>query len=776
MFPMAASQNQKELYEFGPFRVDPEKETVIRAGEIVSITPKNFQILLVLIRSNKQVVTKDDLMKTVWPDTFVEEANLSRNIFMLRKALGETAQDHRYIVTVPGQGYRLAEDVRLVPEQELTVVAASRSRLEVEVKETKPWWWIAVASVLLVALAVGVSRYILRGKAVLGPTDTVVLADFVNSTGDPVFDGTLRRGLAIQLEQSPFLSLISDQRIQHTLGLMGHSANTKLTSEVARGICERTGSAAVLEGSIAPLGNQYVLELQAKNCRNGEVLDQEQIQAAKKEDVLNALDQMAIRFRKRVGESLATIQERNTPLAEATTPSLEALEAYNTGWKLHTTTGSVAALPFLKRAVEIDPRFALAHSTLGREYANLDEFGLSLESTTRAWRLRERASDREKFFIDANYQILATGNLEQARQTCEAWARAYPRDAVARTMLSGLPNKAAARYEQAIASARQATELDPDFAIAYYNLAVNNAYLGRFDEAENALRRAAGRGLEIDEYLMLYYDLAFLKGDIADMAQAATRARDRSGAETWIADKEASALAYSGHLRQARVLTQRAIDQGMQAQQPERTSLWEAGESVREAFFGNAAEARKRANDTLKLSNNSEVEYGAALALAIVGDARAQALADDLEKRFPENTIVRFSYLPVIRARIALNNNDASKAIEILQVAAPYEFGSPHELIGALYPVYVRGEAHLAARQGSEAVVEFQKILDHRGIVVSDPVGALVHLQLGRAYAMSGDTMKGKASYEDFFRLWKDADRDIPILVRAKSEYANLNH
>jgi DNA-binding winged helix-turn-helix (wHTH) protein/tetratricopeptide (TPR) repeat protein len=773
---MAASQNQKELYEFGPFRVDPEKETVIRAGEIVSITPKNFQILLVLIRSNKQVVTKDDLMKTVWPDTFVEEANLSRNIFMLRKALGETAQDHRYIVTVPGQGYRLAEDVRLVPEQELTVVAASRSRLEVEVKETKPWWWIAVASVLLVALAVGVSRYILRGKAVLGPTDTVVLADFVNSTGDPVFDGTLRRGLAIQLEQSPFLSLISDQRIQHTLGLMGHSANTKLTSEVARGICERTGSAAVLEGSIAPLGNQYVLELQAKNCRNGEVLDQEQIQAAKKEDVLNALDQMAIRFRKRVGESLATIQERNTPLAEATTPSLEALEAYNTGWKLHTTTGSVAALPFLKRAVEIDPRFALAHSTLGREYANLDEFGLSLESTTRAWRLRERASDREKFFIDANYQILATGNLEQARQTCEAWARAYPRDAVARTMLSGLPNKAAARYEQAIASARQATELDPDFAIAYYNLAVNNAYLGRFDEAENALRRAAGRGLEIDEYLMLYYDLAFLKGDIADMAQAATRARDRSGAETWIADKEASALAYSGHLRQARVLTQRAIDQGMQAQQPERTSLWEAGESVREAFFGNAAEARKRANDTLKLSNNSEVEYGAALALAIVGDARAQALADDLEKRFPENTIVRFSYLPVIRARIALNNNDASKAIEILQVAAPYEFGSPHELIGALYPVYVRGEAHLAARQGSEAVVEFQKILDHRGIVVSDPVGALVHLQLGRAYAMSGDTMKGKASYEDFFRLWKDADRDIPILVRAKSEYANLNH
>ena len=772
---MAASRNQKELYEFGPFRIDPEKETVIRAGEPVSITPKTFQILLVLIRSNKQIVTKDDLMKTVWPDTFVEEANLSRNIFMLRKALGETAQDHRYIVTVPGQGYRLAEDVRLVPEQELTVVAASRSRFEVEVRETKPWWWIAVAALLLATIAIGLSRYASRRKAVLNATDTVVLADFANSTGDPVFDETLRRGLAIQLEQSPFLSLISDQRIQHTVGLMGHSANTKLTSEVARGICERTGSAAVLEGSIAPLGIHYVLELEAKNCRNGEILDREQIQAAKKEDVLDALDQIATRFRRRLGESLATIQERNTPLAEATTPSLEALEAYSTGWRLHATTGTIAALPFMKRAVAIDPNFALAHSTLGREYANLDEFGLSLESTTRSWQLREHASGREKFFIDANYQILATGNLEQARQTCEAWALAYPRDAVPRTMLSGIPSKATARYEQAIAAARQASELDPDFAIAYYNLAVNNVYLGRFDEAENTLRRAAGRGLEIDEFFMLQYDLGFLRGDNATMAQAATKAHERSGAETWIADKEASAVAYSGHIRQARVLTQRAIDQGIQAAQPERVSLWEAGESMREALFGNVPEAKKKANDALKLSNNSEVEYGAALALAIVGDARAQTLADDLEKRFPENTIVRFSYLPVIRARTALNKNDTSKAIDILQVSVPYELGASHELIGALYPVYMRGEAFLAARQGAQAAAEFQKVLDHRGIVNSDPIGALAHLQLGRAFAMSGSKMKAKASYEDFLGLWKDADRDIPILVRAKSEYAKLN-
>jgi eukaryotic-like serine/threonine-protein kinase len=774
---MAASQNQKtkELYEFGPFRVDPEKETVVRAGELVSITPKTFQILLVLIRNSREIVTKDDLMKTVWPNTFVEETNLSRNIFMLRKALGETAQDHRYIVTIPGQGYRLAEDVRLVPEQELTVVAASHSLVKVELRESKPWWRMAAAGVLLVAAGAGVWRYTIQHRAALSATDTVVLADFANSTGDAVFDETLRRGLAIQLEQSPFLSLISDQRIQHTLRLMGRPANARLTSEVARGICERTGSAAVLDGSIAPIGSQYVLELRARSCRSGEILDQEQMQAAKKEDVLNVLGQMASLFRKRVGESLTTIQQRNTPLAEATTPSLEALEAYSTGWKLHTTTGTTAALPFMQRAVEIDPNFALAHSTLGREYANVDEFERSRESTTRAWQLREHTSDREKFFIDANYQILATGNLEQARQTCEAWARAYPRDPVPFAMLAGLPSKVEGRYEQAIVAARRAVELDPDFTIGYYNLAVNNAYLGRLDEAENTLRRASGRGLEIDEFLMLQNDIAFLKGDAPGMAQTATQARQRSGADTWVAEKEASALAYSGHLRQARVLTQQAIDRAIQAGQPERAALWQAGASLREAWFGNALEATKHANDALKLSNNSEVEYGATLAFAIVGDSRAQALARDLEKRFPENTVVRFSYIPVIRARIALNQHDTDGAIDTLQVAAPYELGASHELLGALYSVYMRGEALLDAGHGAQAAIEFQKILDHRGIVVSDPIGALAHLQLARALALSGDKIKSKAYYQDFFTLWNDADRDIPLLVRAKSEYVNLN-
>jgi DNA-binding winged helix-turn-helix (wHTH) protein/tetratricopeptide (TPR) repeat protein len=774
---MATSENQRaeELYEFGPFRVDPARETLLKAGVSVPLTPKTFQILLVLVRHGQEIVTKDDLMKTVWPDTFVEEANLSRNIFMLRKALGETAQDHRYIVTVPGRGYRLAENVHLIPGQEFAIAAASHSRVQIDVKETRPWRWIALAAVILLAVAGGLWRLLSHRRAVLGAKDTVVLADFANSTGDPMFDETLRQGLAIQLRQSPYLSLISDQRISHTLRLMGHRTDAQLTPELARGVCERTGSAAVLEGSIAPLGNQYVLTLQAKSCRTGEVLDQEQMQAAKKEDVLSALSQIAGRFRNRVGESLTTIQEHNTPLAEATTPSLEALEAYSAGWKLHTSNGAMAALPLLKRAVEIDPNFALAQATLGREYADLDESDLSAEHTTKAWQLRDHTSDREKFFIIANYEGLATGNLEKARQNDEAWAQTYPRDPAPHTTLAGFPNKAAGKYEKALGEARKAIELDPDFAISYYSLGVNNVYLDRLEEAENVLLRAAGRGLEIDEFIMLQHDIAFLKGDQAAMDRAVARGRERSGGDTWISNKEAFALAYSGHLKKATVLTQRAVDQARQEAQPERAGLWEAGASLREAFFGNASQARKSAAAALEQSDNREVEFGAALAFAMSGDAgRAQVLADDEERRFPEDTVVRYGYLPVLRARIALNRGEASKAIELLQVAVPYELGA-RQTLGALYPIYVRGEAHLAAHHGAEAAIEFQKILDHRGVVGSEPIGALAHLQLGRAFALTGDKAKAKTAYENFFTLWKDADPDVPILKQARAEYAKLN-
>jgi eukaryotic-like serine/threonine-protein kinase len=644
----------------------------------------------------------------------------------------------------------------------------------------KSFWKATVAAVAAgVVLTVGGYFYSHRMPK-LTARDTIVLADFRNSTGDTVFDGTLRQGLAVQLEQSPFLSLIPDQRIQHTLRLMGKSADARLTPELAREICERTGSAAVLEGSIATLGSQYVLGLRAKSCRTGDILADELAQAAKKEDVLNALTQIASKFRTRVGESLSMIQGRDIPLAEATTPSLEALEAYSEAWRVQRSSGAAASLPLFKRAAEIDPNFAMAYASLGRMYADLDESDLSAANMTRAWELRNHTSEPERFFITANYEMLVTGNLEEARQTCELWARTYPREAQPRTFLSGFPSKSAGRYEKAAVEANRAVELDPDFAIAYYNLAINNVYLDRLEEAEQTLGRAAKRGLEIDEFIMLGYDIGFLKGDQKEMKRVSARARERSGGEIWISNHEAFALAYLGRLQYARSLTRRAVQQAQQADQQERAGQWQAGGAVREALFGNAPEAKKNASAALKLSRDREVEYGAALALAVSGELpQAQALADDLEKRFPEDTCVRFSYLPVLRGQLALGRGNASQAVEVLQAAVPNELGVPrsaiHALFGALYPVYVRGEAYLAQGRGSEAVLEFQKILGHSGIVMSDPVGALARLQLGRAFASLGEVTLARSAYEDFLALWKDADLDIPVMQQAKIEYAKLH-
>jgi eukaryotic-like serine/threonine-protein kinase len=778
---MSASESQrlKELYEFGPFRVDPEKEILLRAGKPVSLKPKTFQILLVLIRHHKEVVTKDDLMKEVWPDTFVEEANLSRHIFMLRRALGENAPEQRYILTVPGRGYRLAEGVRLIPQPELSIIAAEHSKVEVQIAETKAWHWLAIAVVFILAVSAVATWIFLHRPTVLTEKDTVILGEFTNTTGDPVFDGTLRQGLIVQLEQSPFLSLVSEQRIHHTLELMAKPGDTPLTAETARQVCARTGSAAVIEASIAPLGNLYVLGLRATKCQAGGVLDVEQEKANRKEDVLDALTTIATKFRRHIGESATTLNQHNKALADVTTPSLEALEAYSAGWRIHATNGAIASLPLFKRAIEIDPEFAMAYASLGRVYADLDQSDLSSENAARAWQLRNRASDREKFFIDANYHMLDTGNLEEARQICETWAQIYPRDVIPHTFLSGYINKVPGHFEAALAEAQKAMDLDPDFAVAYYGSAVNNAYQGRFDEAENILQRAAGRGLEIDEFIMLDYDLAFLKADQAGIERSIARARERSAAENWIFSREANAFAYHGQLTKARAKTESAVAQAQQAAQPERAALWQAGAAVREALFGNGREAENRAKAALDLSNDREVEYGAALAFALSEQPhQAEQLANDLANRFPEDTSVQFSYLPALRAVLALNRKEIAKAVEILEAAAPNELGVPrssiHALFGALYPVYVRGEVYRIDGRGAEAAAEFQKILDHNGIVLNDPIGAVARLQLGRAYALTGDKLKASSAYQNFLVLWKGADPNVPILKNAKKEFADL--
>jgi eukaryotic-like serine/threonine-protein kinase len=786
----------KVLYEFGPFQVDPDKRVLLREHQPVAITPKAFEMLLALLRHSREVVTKESLMKALWPDAFVEEANLSQNIFVLRKALGDTPEDRRYIVTLPGQGYRFTAHVRTVMQEgeDLILPSPPPSQTVVEQLTLEPaeadhafpirphrksmWPYVLPIGIVFVLLALfGASLLRRRPPIALSGTHSILVADFDNSTGEPVFDATLRQGLEVQLEQSPYLSLTSDNRIQRALRMMNQPASVRLTPELAREICERTASAAVLEGSITNIGSQYVLGLRAKDCHTGDILDEEQAQAAKKEDTLNALTLIAAKLRNRVGESLSTIEEHDTPLAEATTPSLEALKAYSNGIKVMSSSGSAAALPFFKSATEIDPKFAMAYAYLGRMYSDIGESLLSADDTRKAYQLRDRVSDREKFFIAASYDIQVTGNLEKAQHICELWAQSYPRETLPHSLLAGLIYQTAGQYERAVKESTEVIKLDPDFAIGYDILAYSQESLGHIDQAENALHLAFERKLEIPWFLLHRYRIAFLKSDNAVMERIAAQA---TGSETGeIANQEAFVFAYKGQLRQAKRMSARAAELALQNSHRETAALWKSGGSLQEALWGDSVNARRSAIASLELSTDREVEYGSAFALALAGDsALAETFAKDLERRFPEDTSVRFNYIPTLRAQLALNHGQPSEAVELLQITTPRELGVPqssiHGFFGALYPVYVRGEAYLASHQGAKAAVEFKKILENRGIVGSDPIGALAHLQLGRALASSGDKPNAKLAYQDFLMLLNQADPEIPILKQARAEYADL--
>ena len=610
--------------------------------------------------------------------------------------------------------------------------------------------------------------------------DTIILASFTNTTRDPVFDDTLRQGLAVQLQESPFLSLISEDRIQRTLRLMGRPPDAQLTPALAQEVCERNGGTVVLEGSIASLGSQYVVGLRAKDCHTGDNIDQEQAQAARKEDVLNSLSQMASKFRTRAGESLASVEKHSTPLAEATTPSLEALKAYSTAMKVGFSTGPGDAVPLLKRAVEIDTKFAMAYASLGLDYSIIGESALSIENTTKAFRLRDHTSERERFFITALYDRQVTGNLEKERQTLESWARTYPRDRDAHGLMSGFATQGSGQYERSIKEANVAMRIDPDFAPGYINTAWDYIYTNRPAEAEKAIQRASEHKVEWPELSILQYYLAFLKDDRSGLVQAAELARGKAGAEDWMAHSEALVLARSGQFQAAGKTSARAVQLAQQAGQHERAATYKAANAVWEAMFGNKAAAGRNAMLALKLSKGRDVEYGAAFALALSGNsARSQALAADLGRRFPEDTSVQFNYLPTLRAIFALSNHKPEKATELLQAAAPYDTNVPsidfNAFFGGLYPVYARGLAYLAERKGAQAAGEFQKILNYPGVVLADPVSAAARLQLARALTLSGEKSRAKANYQDFIILWKNADSDLPILKQVRAEYAKLN-
>jgi len=648
------------------------------------------------------------------------------------------------------------------------------------------WPILAGVAAVAVVLGVGAWLYFARKAQALTEKDTIVLSDFTNTTGDAIFDDTLKTALNVSLRQSPFLNVLSDSEVTKTLQLMTRPADSKLTPGIAREVCQRAGSKAYLAGTIGSLGSQYVLGLKAVNCRSGDTLAEEQVTAASKEKILDTLGQATSKLRGELGESLATVQKLDVPLAEATTSSLEALKAYSLGRKARYEKGFAAALPYHQRAIQLDPNFAMGYRAVGTDYSSLGELGRSSEYYTKAFQLREHASEREKLNIAADYYRNVTGELDKAVQTFQETIESYPRDYRAYSNL-GLAYCAQGQYEKAAEVTRQALRLAPDSADSYDNLANYTLALQRFDETRQIIHEAQTR--KLDDFLLhnALYALAFLGSDSAAMAEQ----------QQWFAGKPEENLglalasdteAYAGHVSKARELTKRAVDSAIRADSKETGAIFQANAALQQAAYGNSAEARQSATEALKLAPASQgVESEAALAFALAGDtARAESLAQELGKRYPVDTQMQSLWLPAIQAQVALNKKNPAAALNALQADSPIELGQIQFVnnVSCLYHVYVRGEAYLAAGQGSAAAAEFQKILDHSGIVWNCWTGALAHLGVARANALQAKTSQGAdadaarvralAAYKDFLALWKDADPDIPILKEAKAEYAKL--
>ncbi len=606
--------------------------------------------------------------------------------------------------------------------------------------------------------------------------DTVVLADFANSTGDAVFDGTLRQGLAAQLEQSPFLSLVSDERIAQTLTLMNQPKQARLTPELARDVCQRTASAATIEGSISNLGSQYVLGLKAVNCRTGDLLSEEQVTANGKERILEALGTASTKLRSRLGESLASVQKYDAPPDSVTTPSLEALQAYTLGNRTTDVANDyAAAIPLFQRAISLDPNFAMAYLRLGQAYQPLSELGRCAENTRKAYELRERTSEGERLAISSFYEMVVTGNLEAARTSYQAWAQSYPRDDEPPTNL-WIVYAFMGDYEKAHAAALQAWKINSGSGNNSVNLAYSYQWINQLDQAKATAQDSRAHNIDSPWFPLVLYNVDFLQHDAAGMERQVADATGKPGVDDQILFLESETAAYNGEFAKSRELTRRAADSAERTNEKETAAEYLGHSSVREALVGNMDAAKQDAKAAISRSNSRQANAFSAIALALAGDsAQAARLSDDLRKKFPGDTIVQSDYLPMIRAAAALRSGDAPRAVEALATAEPYELGQTNtSFTFAFYPVYLRGEAYLAAKQGAAAQVEFQKILDHYGAVGNQPIGALAQLGLARSYTLQGNIPKARAAYSNFLSLWKNADPDVPFLKETKAEFAKL--
>jgi DNA-binding winged helix-turn-helix (wHTH) protein/tetratricopeptide (TPR) repeat protein len=769
----------RRFARFGSFEVDFRERKLSKGGSRIRLQEQPFRILALLLEHPDQLVTREEIRLQVWPqDLFVDfDAAMNTAMGKLRAALNDSADNPRFLETVHRRGYRFVAPVAWSPELEEPVPVRHHVR-----KRFYLWY---VATLLVVGAAIGGFWQFRRAAPKISSQDTIVLADFINTTGDVTFDDALKTALRLSLQQSPFLAVLSDSAIARTLQQMTRPAGTRLTSEVTRELCQRAGSKAYLVGSIGTLGNRYVLGLKAVNCRNGDTLAEEQSFAASKEKVLDALGAAASKLRGELGESLASVQKFDVPLVRATTSSLEALKVYSMGAKAFVEKGPPDSLPYFQRVVQIDPDFAMCYRALGLVYAAQGQEDRAREYYTKAFQLQDHVSEWEKLAITADYYLNVTGELDKAAETYERWIDLYPRSEGPASGL-GIVYAMAGHYDKATEITSQALRLGQSYG-SYENLAGYEVSLQRFDDAQQVIHEAQGKKMDGFAFRETLYAIAFIRTDLGAMAEQqkwfAGRPEEHRGLAL-ASDTEA----YQGNLGLSRELTTRAVESATRADAKESGAVWLVNAALREAAFGNALEARQAAAKALKLAPTSPgVKAEAALAFAMAGDpSRAEFLAQDLNRQFPLDTQMQSLWLRAIRTQLAIRGKNQAYILNDPQSVSPVEYGGMLFTVNpsCLYPTYVRGNAYLAAGQGKEAAAEFQKILDHNGIVWNCWTGALAHLGVARANALQSKNSQGVdadtarvralATYKDFLRLWKDANPDIPILREAKAEYAKL--
>jgi DNA-binding winged helix-turn-helix (wHTH) protein/tetratricopeptide (TPR) repeat protein len=770
----------RRFARFGSFEVDFRERKLTKGGSRIRLQEQPFRILAHLLEHPGQLVTREEIRSQVWPqDLFVDfDAALNTAVGKLRAALNDSADNPRFLETVPRHGYRFVAPVVWSPELDNPVPARPRARKRL-------YLWYA-AALILAGAALGGFWHFRRAAPKITPEDTIVLADFVNTTGDATFDDALETALRLSLQQSPFFKILSDSAIAGTLQQMTRPAGTRLTTEVTRELCQRAGSKAYLGGSIGTLGSRYVLGLKAVNCLNGDTLAEEQSFAESKEKVLDALGAAASKLRGELGESLASVQRFDVPLARATTPSLEALKMYSVGLKTFTERGPLDSLPYFQRGVQLDPDFAICHRILGAVYASLGQQDRASEYYTKAFQLQEHVSEWEKLAIAADYYLYVSGELNKASDAYERWFELYPRSE-GRLQTLAIVYGLEGQYEKASETTSRALRFRGSYG-SYLNLAMYKLSLQRFEDARRVIQEAQGQKMDGSLFRVTLYALAFLQADSAAMADQQKWFAERPDEHLGLA-LTSDTEAYRGHLGASRELTVRAVASAIRADSKESGALWLANAALIHAAFGNAPEARQTATRALKLAPTSRgIEAEAALAFAMAGDAsRAESLAQDLNRRFPLDTQMQSLWLPAIRTQLAISGKNTAYILNAPQNASPIEYGALLFTNNptCLYTTYTRGNAYLAAGRGKEAATEFQKILDHSGVVWNCWTGALAHLGVARANALQAMTLQGadadtarahaRSAYNDFLALWKDADPNIPILKQAKAEYAKLH-